>query len=596
MVATYFSTKVPAFETPDEFQHYAFVQHIVTWYDLPKSEANTPGLWRQQGVQGPLYYIAGALLTSWVDQSNFETTAHRVNRFAKIGQSNAQDNRNFFMAHADDAWPWTNEFLALHILRFLSVGLGCVSLWAIYRFLKNLVDRQKALFSTAVCAFIPQFVFISSAASNDNLVIAAACLLIWQLSELVRQAEGNVETNILHKDSWRTGILLAIALLAKLSSLGLLGIASLTLIWVAWQRKSGRMLWQLGWRMALPVLLGSCWWFGRNLWLYGDLLAWNIWEANITLRPELLNLAQLVAELGGLFRSFWGLFGWLTVPFPEFIYVAFAWTTVLLAGLFCMWIVKAAGSLHSEIYLFENARFMQGFLAFLWLGVLTLSWLRFMLIAPAAQGRYFFPALSAAGLALGLGVSILPPIARKMAWALPSALFVLCALTPGWILDAAYTPPPFSQFSGIELIPQKIEVGQDIGQPEFRLTGFQLPAKVAPGKTYPVFLRLQTIGPVSQDYAIFVHYRDEEGRILAQYDGLPGGGLWPTTQWRIGETRTEHFQVTMPEDLAAGARGSIVIGLYNPWTWNRPIWNISSIEGQSPPNEYTAGKFSSRSE
>ena len=62
-VAIYFSIKVPAFETPDEFQHYAFVQHVVTWHDLPKSENDTPGLWRQQGVQAPLYYLAGALLT-----------------------------------------------------------------------------------------------------------------------------------------------------------------------------------------------------------------------------------------------------------------------------------------------------------------------------------------------------------------------------------------------------------------------------------------------------------------------------------------------------------------------------------------------------
>ena len=51
LAAGYFSIQVPAFETPDEFQHYAVVQHIVTWYDLPKSEPNTPGLWRQQGVQ-----------------------------------------------------------------------------------------------------------------------------------------------------------------------------------------------------------------------------------------------------------------------------------------------------------------------------------------------------------------------------------------------------------------------------------------------------------------------------------------------------------------------------------------------------------------
>lgn len=591
VVAIYFSIKVPAFETPDEFQHYAFVQHVVTWYDLPKSEANTAGLWRQQGVQAPLYYVGGALVTLWVDQSNFQNTAHRVNRFAKLGQSDAQDNRNYFMAHADDGWPWKEEFLALHILRLFSVVLGCISLWAIHRFLQQLLSSRVALFSTAICAFIPQFVFISSAASNDNLVIASACLLIWRLAELIRKGQGNREVDPLHREAWQIGLLLAIALLAKLSGLGMLGVAGLAAIWVAWQRKSGRLLWQMSWRIAIPILLGACWWFGRNLWLYGDLLAWNIWEANITLRPELLDLTQLGNELGGLFQSFWGLFGWLTVPFPKFIYFAFACLSAILTLLFCWWVIKAVGLLQSDVYLFENGKFMQGFLAFLWLGVLTLSWLRFMLIAPAAQGRYFFPALTVAGLAIGLGVSTLPSIARKLAWALPVGLFAVCVMTPVWILDAAYTPPLFSQFAELKLDPQEAEVGQNINQPEFRLIGTHLPDKVVPGEIYPVFIRLETLGPISQDYAIFVHYRDTEGIVLAQYDGLPGGGLWPTTQWPTGETRTEFFHLSMPEEMATGVHGTVVIGFYNPWTWIRPYWRTPETNRSEPLNEITVGTF-----
>ncbi len=593
-VAVYFSIKVPAFETPDEFQHYAFVQHVVTWYDLPKSEASTPGLWRQQGVQAPLYYIAGALLTSWVDQSALPITAHRVNRFARLGQADAQDNRNYFLPHADDAWPWSHEFLALHILRFFSIGLGCLSLWATFRFLQLFLERDVALLSTALCAFIPQFVFISSAASNDNLVVAMACLVIWQLAEMLRSSQTDSDGAVLHGAAWRVGLLLAGALLAKLSGIGLLGVAACTGIWIAWRRQAGQLLWQLGWRMALPVGLGAGWWFGRNLWLYGDPLAWNIWKANITLRPEALSPDQLVAELPGLFRSFWGLFGWLTVPYPDYVYQGLAGLSVLLLLLFCYWIVRTSRSLHGETYLLEHGAFMQGFLAFLWFGVLTVSWLRFMWIAPAAQGRYFFPALTMAGLALGLGITLLPPQGRKIAWVLPVGLTILCLVTPIWILDPAYAPPPSAQYAAQALVPRQAEVGQHIAQPEFRLIGSSLPAEIAPGQSYPVYLRLETVGPVPQDYALFVHYRNTEGIVLAQYDGIPGGGLWPTTQWPTGEIRTEHFIMTMPASLDRGAQGQIVFGFYNPWTWIRPIWNIPDAEqagSGAMPNEIVLGTF-----
>ncbi|MCB0229025.1 MAG: hypothetical protein KDH90_07830, partial [Anaerolineae bacterium] len=43
-------------------------------------------------------------------------------------------------------------------------------------------------------------------------------------------------------------------------------------------------------------------------------------------------------------------------------------------------------------------RWAGGGLLMLWLAALLVSWLRFMRIAPAAQGRYFFPAAPALAL------------------------------------------------------------------------------------------------------------------------------------------------------------------------------------------------------
>ncbi len=598
LVAGYFSVQVPAFETPDEFQHYAVVQHIVTWYDLPKSEPNTPGLWRQQGVQAPLYYVAGALLTFWLDQSELPQTAHRVNRFARLGQTYATDNRNFFLPHADDGWVWAKEFLALHILRFFSIGLSACTLYAVYRFVRLLRGHQLALLGTATCAFIPQFVFISGAASNDNLINALACLLLWRLAVWVGETHraGADDTVCFHRRPWELGVILALALLAKLNSLGLLAVTGLAVAWVAWQSGTWRLLWTTGWRMATAVLVIAGWWYGRNLWMYGDLLAWNIWEGNITLRDAPLQIADLRRELPGMLQSFWGQFGWLTVPYPDWAYGILTWVSLLLAAGAILWLWRAARALDPEMYLLENPLVFQACLGVAWLCILILSWLRFMLIAPAAQGRYLFPALCTLALGVSLGCALLPRSLRLAAWGLPAFLLVLSVVTPTWIIRPAYMAPAVTQYADQPLVATHGVAGHDLARPEFRLVGIGMADTFVPGSRNPVFVRLTALNPVSEDYALFLHLRNDAGQIVAQYDGIPGGGLWPTSQWPVTETRTEMFTLVIPRHVETDTTGTIVLGLYNPWTWGRPYWchlpNPSDCAGQTEsPNEYVAGSF-----
>jgi hypothetical protein len=185
LLAGLYSVVVPAFETPDEIWHFAFIQHLVTTRGLPVSEPNTQALWRQQGVQAPAYYLAAAALTSWIDQSDFPQVYNRANPHAAIGRPDATVNRNYLIHHADERWPWRGSFLALHVTRSFSILLGAVTLWATYRTLALLVGSDLALLGTALFGFIPQFIFISAAASNDNAINALAALVLWRLVRLV---------------------------------------------------------------------------------------------------------------------------------------------------------------------------------------------------------------------------------------------------------------------------------------------------------------------------------------------------------------------------------------------------------------------------
>ena len=185
LLAGLYSVVVPPFETPDEIWHYAFIQHLAAGRGLPVSEPNTQALWRQQGVQAPGYYLAAAALTAVIDQGDFPAIYGRANPHAAIGQPDATANRNYLIHHADEGWPWRGSILALHLARFFSVFLGAVTLWATYRALALIVDRRWALIGTALVGFIPQFIFISAAASNDNAINALAALVLWRLVALL---------------------------------------------------------------------------------------------------------------------------------------------------------------------------------------------------------------------------------------------------------------------------------------------------------------------------------------------------------------------------------------------------------------------------
>jgi len=68
-------------------------------------------------------------------------------------------------------------------------------------------------------------------------------------------------------------------------------------------------------------------------------------------------------------------------------------------------------------------------------------------------------------------------------------------------------------------------------------------------------------------YAVFNHLVDSSGRIVAQRDGEPGGGLYPTDRWEAGEVVRDEYSIHLPAGLAGRYR--LLTGLYAPDTGER---------------------------
>jgi hypothetical protein len=101
------------------------------------------------------------------------------------------------------------------------------------------------------------------------------------------------------------------------------------------------------------------------------------------------------------------------------------------------------------------------------------------------------------------------------------------------------------------------------------LTGIDLPgANLAPGDVVPLTLFWQARKPVAEDLKVFVHLVDAGGRLIAQRDSEPVGGLQPTTMWELGEAILDRHGVLLPDPLPPGEYW-LIVGLYDPVSGDR---------------------------
>lgn len=613
-----YALTTPPFEASDELWHYPMVRHLADGNALPVQvfDPALAGPWKQEASQPPLYYYAAAALTFWIDTSDM-AEVRRENPHVDNGLITEDGNSNL-VVHDPQADPWRGTLLAVRLVRFMSLLMSSLTVYFTYRIASAAFPGRPeiALGAAAANAFLPMFLFISGAVNNDNLAIMLSSLALFLMISIVAMTERSR-----HLDqaltSWRRtgmwlllGAIIGLALLTKEGTLGLIplswGVCFVTAWLEKWPEKSKgtgetilRLLQifarSLGYfiLVLLPVIVIAGWWYLRNIQLYGDFLGWSAFIAVLGERAHPASLLQLWGERRGFLMAYWGLFGGVNVPMAGWVYTVFnALLIVSVIGFFLVayrelrsWVISKQGKWRSLHDFIDNImRFVVDhfalIVALLFSAAVVVGLIRWATTTWSSQGRLVFTAISALSTLFMIGLAgWMPQRTAKWAVGAVSLFFLLIAAAAPFLwIKPAYEPAAFALAQDVDFEDVNITLGDTL-----RLSRAAIEAGEAgdntlePGDSLWVHLEWDVLGPVEEDWSVFVHAVDPVlGRPLAQRDMYPGQGLLLTSWLEPGNRLDNSYQLRIPETAVSPAELAVVAGLYNVQTGERLMANDGS--------------------
>jgi hypothetical protein len=97
------------------------------------------------------------------------------------------------------------------------------------------------------------------------------------------------------------------------------------------------------------------------------------------------------------------------------------------------------------------------------------------------------------------------------------------------------------------------------------------------GPTLTVTLHWLAGATIPLDYTTFVYIVDPAGKLVAQHDGPPADGRFPTSFWHPGDHIADVHVVTLPSTLSPGVY-HLEVGLYNGRTLQRLAVTAGQLE------------------
>jgi hypothetical protein len=616
ILGAWYSVTIPLGEGPDELPHFTVIRYIVRHGRLP----DTPD--EHQAFQPPLYYLVGAALTCWIDTSDF------VSKSNADYDAIAPDAPKLLLLHTRaEAFPWRGWALAWHLLRFVSLLMGAVTIIAIYRTAQLIVNEHYfAMLAAMSIAFLPSFIFMSAVVNNDNLTAMCAALLCWRIVSLVSRSTCEWNRKIRSELVW-LGVLLGCGLLSKLSMIAFVPTTWLALVFVTrsqsfdklrtdawdWHKTIGTMIIVLG--IATLVSGG---YFIRNLVVFQDILAWPLVLSANAVRAQPLGINEWLDLLGRLYRSFW--LEWIGIQLDAPLLWWFTLLTLLAVGgtVRGLWLMadglwrmayggwrivnsrllkhRFAVTLHASRFTLHASLIA---LALVHLAIITISWIRWsQTVLGTGQARLWYPALPILIIALALGLraieqnfmphitsylSLITPYASRftlhasrltlhasrftshaLRLTLVASLFAVALITPLRYLAPTYAPAP-----RIAALPASAQPIRATFKDKMRLIGWELSAtKAKAGDTLQLWLYWEALKDLTDDDWLKLQLLDVNDRFLWFKDGSPSAGRDSTDSWRRGEQIASLHRIVISADAPRGIyRVTVGIHPYGRKNW-----------------------------
>ena len=383
--------RIPDIGAPDERAHANYVQHIADGKGFPVFKPRSPDLGETyQSHQPPLFYGLGAIVTKLTGGS-------------------------------------VESSLTGHSIRSLNLAIGAVTLFLIYLLARELSgDETVGIVAMALTGFMPMFVALHSAISNDPLLIMLMTASLLLTAKAIRDESG---LRYLYAAGWVTGL----AILTKTT--GILLVPGLfAASFLIKDRNIARLL------PAVIAIFVASPWLVRNTMLYGDPLALKAFgEAfvgsaqkdaiieGITMMRQAKGLSPEGAVLEfwtqwfGKFtmQSFFGVFGYMSIKHVESIYN-------VLFVIFALGLIGYVLSFRQRNTDAEVAAQNKKITGVLWLGTLLVvaSFVRFNLTYFQAQARYLYPMIGA--IMTGFAIGFRRWLPGSTIWAVPAIILAIC--------------------------------------------------------------------------------------------------------------------------------------------------------------------------
>ncbi|MEL7432494.1 MAG: DUF2142 domain-containing protein [Chloroflexota bacterium] len=399
-----FMVASPIFEVSDELWHFGMVDYLrqndgtLPEYDVSDPDAiyenNLDTIYRQEGSQPPLYYYTMALVTSPISIADADEY-RETNPHARAGRPASWGNKNLVL-HSTDGVPLSGTPLAVYLMRLLGLGMGCVTIFAVWRIGELIAPHRPVvgLLAATLTAFNPMFLFISASVNNDVMVIMLNSVVILLGLQTLREGFDTRRSILL-------AVLLALATLTKLSALVLVPVLAIAGLWVARRDKDWTGVLILGGAMFIAWATVSGWWYWRNIQLYGELFGTATMAAVAGARPDSFTISTFLAEFEGFRRSYWGVFGAFNIVTSPLFYALMDF--IVFVGIFgVIFLVAQLSSIQDFSFARREISLMLYLLGVVLIGII--AYLNWTSQTFASQGRLLFPYFGAISPLLAVGL------------------------------------------------------------------------------------------------------------------------------------------------------------------------------------------------